>query len=530
MNIRQIREEMRMGRSVFDLPLRVTYYARVSTEKPEQQGSLENQRQYYTELIRNNPNWTYVEGYADEGISGTSTCGRESFLRMISDAHAGAFDFIVTKEISRFSRSTLDSIRYTQELLDAEVGVLFQNDNINTLESDSEFRLTVMAGVAQDEVRKLSERLQFGFRQSIRNGRVLGNSRIWGYGKKDGTLSVDPEQAEAVRLIFSLYATGGFGLRTLAQELTARGFTSRTGNPFSAATVGRILQNPKYKGWYCGNKTKSLDYRRKKTVFLPETEWVCHPDPAVPALVPEALWERANAIFRARSAETRARGAGYHNRYPYSGKLVCGIHGTAFHRQAFRTETGQTEFWKCRVSREQGKAGCCLPAVYTAELDRVLEAYFAEQTDRERLAQLTLRVLREADGRAERAARAASLSAQMQSIEAKKEKLLELSIAGALTAEEFMCRNERFNVRLAELDAQRRTLEAPPESDLTGIGRAVYAELSFADGVSSALTAAILDHAVVCPESDGDKTVLELHFRNGGTAKAAFRRRPFCLL
>ena len=117
MNVLKIRNEMRSGKSIFDLPLRVTFYARVSTDKDEQLNSLENQVQYYTELIQSKPNWTYIPGYIDEGISGTSTRKRDSFLRMISDAKAGRFDFIITKEISRFSRSTLDSIQYTQELL-----------------------------------------------------------------------------------------------------------------------------------------------------------------------------------------------------------------------------------------------------------------------------------------------------------------------------------------------------------------------------------------------------------------------------
>jgi len=172
---------MRMGRSFFDLPLRVTFYARVSTDQDEQLNSLENQVQYYTELIKSKPNWTFVPGYIDEGISGTSTKKRDDFNRMIRDAKAGLFDFIITKEISRFSRSTLDSIKYTQELLEHNVGVFFQNDNINTLDTDSEFRLVIMAGVAQDEVRKLSERLKFGFRQAIKNGHVLGNDKLYGY-------------------------------------------------------------------------------------------------------------------------------------------------------------------------------------------------------------------------------------------------------------------------------------------------------------------------------------------------------------
>ena len=184
MNVHRIRTEMRMGKSIYDLPLRVTFYARVSTDKDEQLNSLENQVQYYTEFIQSKPNWTYCSGYIDEGISGTSTKKRDSFNRMIADAKAGRFDFIITKEISRFSRSTLDSIQYTQELLEHDVGVFFQNDNINTLDSDSEFRLVVMAGVAQDEVRKLSERLKFGFRQAIKNGHVLGNDKLWGYDHK----------------------------------------------------------------------------------------------------------------------------------------------------------------------------------------------------------------------------------------------------------------------------------------------------------------------------------------------------------
>ena len=108
LTIRWLREQMRQGKSIFDLPLRVTFYARVSTEKVEQQGSLENQIQYYTEFIQKNPNWTYISGYIDEGISGTSTYKRDSFLRMIEDAKRGMFDFIITKEISRFSRNTLD--------------------------------------------------------------------------------------------------------------------------------------------------------------------------------------------------------------------------------------------------------------------------------------------------------------------------------------------------------------------------------------------------------------------------------------
>jgi DNA invertase Pin-like site-specific DNA recombinase len=270
LDIRKIRETMTGGRSVYDIPMRVTFYARVSTDKTEQIGSLGNQVQYYTDLIKGSANWTYVEGYIDEGVSGTDTKRRDGFLRMIADAKAGLFDFIITKEISRFSRSTLDSIRYTQELLARGVGVLFQNDNINTLDPDSEFRLVVMAGVAQDEVRKLSERLKFGFRQSIKNGRVLGNGAIWGYDKQNGRLTINESEAEAVRLIFGLYADQKLGFRRISQALTARGHLSRNGTAFNTVTIRHILLNPKYKGWYCGTRPAPSTTAARKRSF-----WIC---------------------------------------------------------------------------------------------------------------------------------------------------------------------------------------------------------------------------------------------------------------
>lgn len=154
MNLYEIRQKLGSGGNIYDLPLRVTYYARVSTGKDEQLHSLSGQVGYYEKMIRNNDNWTFVKGYVDEGISGTSTSRRTSFNRMIEDGKRGEFDFIITKEISRFARDTLDSIQYTRELLSAGVGVLFQNDNINTLLPDAELRLTIMASIAVRHVRK----------------------------------------------------------------------------------------------------------------------------------------------------------------------------------------------------------------------------------------------------------------------------------------------------------------------------------------------------------------------------------------
>ena len=168
MDIHSVREQLRM-RSIYDIPLRVTYYARVSSESDEQLNSLGNQITYYEELIKRNKAWTFVPGYIDEGLSGISTRKREDFNRMIADAKEDTFDLIITKEISRFARNTLDSIRYTRELLGNGVGVFFQNDNINTFDDDSELRLAIMSSIAQDELRKLSSRIKFGHQQAIKS-------------------------------------------------------------------------------------------------------------------------------------------------------------------------------------------------------------------------------------------------------------------------------------------------------------------------------------------------------------------------
>ena len=202
MDIVEISEAMRRnGKTIYDFPLRVTYYARVSTLSEEQENSIENQIAYFDELIRRNNNWTFVRGYVDR-VRGESTKNRANFNQMIDDAKIGLFDLVLTKEISRFARDTVDSITKTRELLRSNVGVYFINDNINTLDTDSELRLTIMSSIAADEVRKLSERVRFGHKQAIKNGNVLGNSRIFGYDKQDCKLTINEKEAEMVKLIF----------------------------------------------------------------------------------------------------------------------------------------------------------------------------------------------------------------------------------------------------------------------------------------------------------------------------------------
>ncbi|SFP03898.1 Site-specific DNA recombinase [Oscillibacter sp. PC13] len=534
MNIRGIRNEMQNGKSIFELPLRVTFYARVSTDKDEQLNSLENQVQYYTELIQSKPSWTYIPGYIDEGISGTSTKKRGSFLRMIEDAKAGCFDFIITKEISRFSRSTLDSIQYTQELLEHDVGVLFQNDNINTLDSDSEFRLVVMAGVAQDEVRKLSERLKFGFRQAIKNGHVLGNDKLWGYDKKDCVLTINEEEARAVRRIFDLYANQQMGIRRISKTLYDEGVTSRRGNAFNVLTIRHILENPKYKGWYCANKSQTVDYRSKRKIILEESEWVMYPDPSIPAIVSEELWDRANALYKRRSQQMRAHqsAAEFHNRYPYSGKLLCEKHGTSFHRQVLKSAKGTKEVWQCRVYRERGRTACSAPQLATRELDQVMARIFGQLVPNKRIIiDAVVKIIQSVPDEHNYTKDALRLEKDLSAIYAKKDRLLEMSMAEAITIEEFKRRNNGFNDHIKELEERLELLKAEEQKSkqsveqLDRIKAALEQELSFENGINSELVTTILDHIVVKKDSTKEEVHLDIHLKFGGPCGVVFDRK-----
>ena len=531
MDVRRIRAELRMGRPLYDLPLRVTFYARVSTDQDEQINSLENQVQYYTELIQSKPNWKFVPGYIDEGISGGTTRKRDDFNRMIRDAKAGMFDFIITKEISRFSRSTLDSIKYTQELLENNVGVLFQNDNINTLDTDSEFRLVIMAGVAQDEIRKLSERLKFGFRQAIKNGHVLGNDKLYGYDKKDCVLTVNEEEAEIIRIIFDLYGNQRLGTRTISKRLMELGYTSREGNAFNTLTIRHILENPKYKGWYCGNKSQSVDYRTKRNILLDESEWVTYPDPSIPAIVPEELWNRANALYKRRREEMKSHSSGvsFHNRYPYSAKIYCEEHGTTFHRQVIQTKKGQQEVWQCKVYRSHGRAACSAPQIRSSDLDVILSDIFKELVrDKEKIIDSLVTVLTNIPKEVDYGKLRRQVENEMDDLERKKNRLLDLSIAGALTVEEFKERNDAFNAQIQQCQGkltairQEEENQSSEELDIPAIRRALDEALRFTGEIDTALVATILDRVVVKRESTKDDIHLDIFLKLGSTYEAVY--------
>ena len=230
MNIIEYRNLFHQGISIYNMNLRVVYYARVSTDNEEQINSLVNQKSYFEEYIKDNNNWTLVGSYIDEGISGTTTKNRISFLNMIDDASKNKFDMIITKEVSRFARNTIDSIYYTNYLLEHGVICNFLNDNLCTIDETCEFRLTMMSSLAQDEARIISERVKFGIKRSIKDGKVLGSSNITGYDKLGGKLIINKNEARMIRLLYKLYISKDYGLSDISKILFNKGFKNSKGD------------------------------------------------------------------------------------------------------------------------------------------------------------------------------------------------------------------------------------------------------------------------------------------------------------
>ena len=458
MDIYEIINRMRTERKqIEDFSLRVTYCARVSTTRDEQTMSIENQESHFREMIQRNTNWKYVEGYADR-IRGENAENRVQFQRMIQDAYDGKFDLILTKEVSRFARNTIDSLTYTRDLLKHGVGVFFMTDNICTIEPDSELRLTIMSSIAQDEVRKLSERVKFGHRKAIENGHVIGNSRIFGYDKDHSKLVINEKEAEMVKLIYETYATGNYGLRDIEKLLWDKGYRSRAGKLIHHNTIGGIIQNPKYKGWYCGNKVKITDYRTKQQKFLPPEEWVMFKDETgeiVPAIVSEELWDKANKIFAERSMKVKATDRSAKKTSPLSGKIICGVHNAPFWRTSYSKELHRDApiyEWICREKKKGKSADCPTTAVYEKELYKILSDMFidlSENIDTYIEQFIALYENEDAEKTVNRATD--DLLKEIESIEAKKDKLLDLYTEDAITKSDFKSRNDRLNTELTRL-------------------------------------------------------------------------------
>ena len=473
---------------------RVAAYCRVSTDKEDQANSFEAQQRFFREWIEGEPEWTLWEIYADEGLSGTSTRRRASFNRMIQDAREGKFDLIVTKEVSRFARNTVDTLEYTRELRKRGVGVLFLNDNINTLDGDGELRLTIMASMAQEESRKTSDRVKWGQRRQMEQGVVFGGPLL-GYRVEKGQMTVDPAGAEVVRSIFHKYLEERKGSSVIARELQEEGMLSSRGNvKWSAATVLKILKNEKYCGDLVQRKTYTPDHlTHEKKYNRGQEPMVVLRDHHEP-IIHRETWNAVQTELARRSGNRRGEGHG--NRYPLSGKLKCGRCGSSFVARTKKRGSGAVfRTWRCgkaaaegstRLDKEGAILGCDIGRQLREEMamDILKQTLQDVEMDREEviqsLVQLIETVLKNERNSGE--ARLHRLERELEEKRVKKERLLELLLCGTISDEDYRLMNERFNARIGhlqkELDGLKmREQETGAAEEKTEVVRAVIRDI-----------------------------------------------------
>ena len=357
------REEIRQA----ERRLRVAAYCRVSTDQEEQESSYEAQISYYTEKIGKNTEWQMAGIFADEGITGTQAKKRPEFLKMIRKCRERKIDVILTKSLSRFARNTVDSLKYIRDLKALGIAIIFEKENINTLETDTEMMLTIMSCFAQAESESISKNVSWGIRQSFKNGNVpMQYARLLGYRKGDDDKpEIVPEEAEIVKEIYRLYLDG-MSLNMIVDRLNEKGLTTKGSNsPYRKEVVQRILTNEKYIGDALLQKTYVTDCitkkSRKNNGELPMYLVKDHHEP----IVSRADFNRVQEEMARRSAKrviadklTKGEQGKYSAKYALSELLICGECGSHYRRVTWTAKGFKEIKWRCISRIQYGKKKC----------------------------------------------------------------------------------------------------------------------------------------------------------------------------
>lgn len=335
---------------------RVCAYARVSTDSIEQGESFENQVITYEKLIKSNPEYEFVEVYADQGISGTSE-KRPEFQRMMEDCRNGKIDLIITKSISRFARNTTIVLNYTRELKQLGIGVYFEENNINTLSAEGELMMTVLASFAQEESRSISENNKWSIGKRFERGEgMINTTRFMGYDKDEtGDLVINKAEAKIVRRIFEMYLSGE-GCHRIAKILNDEGIKTITGSKWHPSTIKGMLINEKYKGDFHIQKYYTPEGKRNHTVKNNGEVKSFYVSENHPAIVREEEWQQVQELMQYHKEQRNIQsGDKYQNRYPMSGMLICPHCGKSLRRRYVYNRKVE---WICSTYIQEGKEAC----------------------------------------------------------------------------------------------------------------------------------------------------------------------------
>lgn len=455
-------ERLNQERKMVDMKKRVAAYCRVSTDNEDQANSFESQQRYFRQYIERNPDWELYEVFADEGISGTNTKKRKEFNRMIACAKNGDFDLIITKEISRFARNTLDSIYYTRDLKKHGVGVIFMNDNINTLDGDAELRLAIMSSIAQEESRKTSERVKWGQKRQMEQGVVFGRSML-GYDVRDGKMYINEEGAKVVRLIFHKFVNEGKGTHVIARELREEGIEPMRVKEWQNTVILRVIRNEKYCGDLVQKKTYTPDFlSHEKKYNRGQEEFVIIKDHHEP-IISRELFEEANRILDERSLSQEGK-AKHSNRYPFSGKIKCGCCGSSYvARYKTRKDGSRYKAWRCNEAAKHGsphidkagnQVGCTGLSIRNEDATHIM--YLVTKSlkyNKEKITNNLISIINSIIAMDTTGTDATKLKTQIAAIEDKRTKLIDIYMSGDISKDEFSAARAKCDAEIAELQS-----------------------------------------------------------------------------
>ena len=476
---------------------KMVFYGRVSTEHEAQMAALENQIEWYDDQAKYHPNWEVLNKYIDEGITGTQAKKRPAFLQMIEDAKKGKFDLIVTREVCRFARNTVDTLVTTRELKNIGVEVYFVEDNIWTMDGDGELRLTIMATLAQEESRKTSERVKAGQHISRQKGMVYGRGNILGYNRKaKSTYTINPEQAETVRMIFDMYLQGEMGASKIANELTRLGRKNASGLvKWSPCVITRIVNNPTYMGYQAYGKSYSNNYLEQKRILNNDFSTYMLVKSDYEPIITEEEWYRCQEIKQRRVTKTIGVSTDGKKKQPNHGKnetkdlwatkLKCRC-GASFRRNRWHKNNNApwSYGYLCYNRLNNGSAqkrrdaglddtGYCdqteIPDWKLEMMGKmIMEQVWRTKAEDIKLACKILQECYKPDSKSPRQNKSVML-ANIEKLKSKKDILLDMRSDGEITKEEFLKKKEDIDKKISQLTAEYEKDDCPTESDEAGL-------------------------------------------------------------
>lgn len=353
-------------------------YCRVSTAQDEQLLSYENQLRYYKDYIEHNPKYEFAGIYADEGISATGTKNRDDFKRMIADCRLGKIDRIITKSISRFARNTLDCLNYVRELKSLGIGIFFEKENIDTLDSKGEVLLTILSSLAQDESRSISENTRWGIRRRYENGEYgIATKRFMGYDRdKNGRLIINQGQAKVVKRIYNEYLLGKTAdhIKRILEKENVPKWNGTT--KWEVSTIQSMLTNEKYKGDAELQKKYTVDFLTKERKQNNGELQKFYIEEDHDAIISPEVWEcvQLEAARRKNYREEHSLKA-YSSKpesNPFYGKIICGECNRTFGRKTWVNGNKQRKVWQCNERyKEKGTQGCINRHIEESSLETV---------------------------------------------------------------------------------------------------------------------------------------------------------------